>query len=199
MARGSDEIFYLPASQTWGNTLCGHSECLWGHFLCREAYALSPNLVSSPGAPKACFLHTTTASGVSWICPGLAWVPVLQCPGGTPPLPSRHLPGFADCNAVGWAGCPTHTARIPTPPLHSEKPDWSWWRSGTARDLLWCPKGMGKVPPNNYLFTPQAPPPCPSPALAFLPFQLRRVASYCLLSPWVRPFLGVWLEYPTMH
>lgn len=37
------------------------------------------------------------------------------------------------------------------------------------------------------------------PALAFLPFQLRRVASYCLLSPWVRPFLGVWLEYPTMH
>lgn len=37
------------------------------------------------------------------------------------------------------------------------------------------------------------------PALAFLPFQLRSTASYCLLSPWVRPFLRVWLEFPTMH
>lgn len=41
--------------------------------------------------------------------------------------------------------------------------------------------------------------PIPTPVLPFLPFRLRSVASYCLLSPWVRPFLRAWLEFPTMH
>lgn len=79
---------------------------------------------------------------------------------------------------MGWDGSPTYRAWIPTPPLHSEKSDWSWRRSGTARDLLWCPKGMGEVPPNNYLFPSQAPP--PSPCSGFPPFPTQE--SSILLS-----------------
>lgn len=58
-------------------------------------------------------------------------------------------------------------------------------------------KVWGVSPTYTYLFPPQAPP--PPPALAFVPFHLRSIVSYCLLSLWVRPFLGAWLEFPTMH
>lgn len=100
--------------------------------------------------------------------------------------------------AMQWAGMGGHTEPGPRHHRFIQKnltgADRGQGQPGTSCDAQ---KVWGGSPKQLFVSF-SGPTPIPS-ALAFLPFQLRRVASYCLLSPWVRPFLGVWLEYPTMH
>lgn len=76
---------------------------------------------------------------------------------------------------MGWDKSPAYRAWVPAPPLHSEKPDWSWWRSGTARGLLWCPEGMERFLHLHLSVPSSGPTPTPCPAFPPFPSQERSI------------------------